>query len=334
LLPLWRETADAVHRLRGMSMSADQQHVFINRHGQPLGNCWCDRGASHVASDRTQPKEHTAADLIETAYSAPRAADTDKVGTAFHRRKLRPKIGEPPETRILTVEPLHEGSIRNPKGMRRQRQLWRLPTDLADLSLIVIVPICNGPLFGLSGESNVFRCLVVATTLMLLVFPAGAAGEEQPGFERLGPWLVQVRRNAETGRSEYFAITPSVKDDDFWMGFSCLSDKRVYLSFLKNDSELSDPADHSLSVTIRFDGSSPISIESKFVNAHMLTVNPDASKSILVALIHSQMIEVSISGILQGSSGGLFRVQPYAPALSKLIAACAVAESLDPAQPL
>ena len=36
LLPLWRETADALHRLRGMTMSADQQHVFVNRHGQPL----------------------------------------------------------------------------------------------------------------------------------------------------------------------------------------------------------------------------------------------------------------------------------------------------------
>lgn len=36
LLPLWRETAEALHRLRGMTMSADQQHVFVNRRGQPL----------------------------------------------------------------------------------------------------------------------------------------------------------------------------------------------------------------------------------------------------------------------------------------------------------
>jgi site-specific recombinase XerD len=38
LLPLWRETADALHRLRGMPTSADaeQQHVFVNQHGQPL----------------------------------------------------------------------------------------------------------------------------------------------------------------------------------------------------------------------------------------------------------------------------------------------------------
>jgi site-specific recombinase XerD len=36
LLPLWRETADALHRLRGMSSTGDQQHVFVNRHGQPL----------------------------------------------------------------------------------------------------------------------------------------------------------------------------------------------------------------------------------------------------------------------------------------------------------
>jgi len=36
LVPLWRETADALHRLRSMATSADQQHVFVNRHGQPL----------------------------------------------------------------------------------------------------------------------------------------------------------------------------------------------------------------------------------------------------------------------------------------------------------
>jgi site-specific recombinase XerD len=36
LLPLWRETAAALLRLRGMAKDADQQHVFTNRHGQPL----------------------------------------------------------------------------------------------------------------------------------------------------------------------------------------------------------------------------------------------------------------------------------------------------------
>lgn len=36
LLPLWRETAEALHRLRGMTMTGDRQHVFVNCHGQPL----------------------------------------------------------------------------------------------------------------------------------------------------------------------------------------------------------------------------------------------------------------------------------------------------------
>ena len=36
LLPLWRETVDALHRLRGIAMAEDHQHVFVNRHGQPL----------------------------------------------------------------------------------------------------------------------------------------------------------------------------------------------------------------------------------------------------------------------------------------------------------
>jgi site-specific recombinase XerD len=36
LLPLWRETATALHRLRSMTRTQDHQHVFVNRHGQPL----------------------------------------------------------------------------------------------------------------------------------------------------------------------------------------------------------------------------------------------------------------------------------------------------------
>jgi len=36
LLPLWRETADALHRLLGMRTNADQQCVFVNRHSHPL----------------------------------------------------------------------------------------------------------------------------------------------------------------------------------------------------------------------------------------------------------------------------------------------------------
>ena len=36
LLPLWPETANALHRLRGMALGADHQCVFVNRHGQPL----------------------------------------------------------------------------------------------------------------------------------------------------------------------------------------------------------------------------------------------------------------------------------------------------------
>jgi integrase/recombinase XerD len=36
LLPLWPETANALHRLRGMSHGADGQCVFVNRKGRPL----------------------------------------------------------------------------------------------------------------------------------------------------------------------------------------------------------------------------------------------------------------------------------------------------------
>lgn len=36
ILPLWTETANALHRLRGMSDAASGQCVFLNRHGQPM----------------------------------------------------------------------------------------------------------------------------------------------------------------------------------------------------------------------------------------------------------------------------------------------------------
>lgn len=36
LLPLWTETANALHRLRGMSSAAGGQCVFLNRGGQPM----------------------------------------------------------------------------------------------------------------------------------------------------------------------------------------------------------------------------------------------------------------------------------------------------------
>ncbi|MFJ1260731.1 site-specific integrase [Cupriavidus sp. CuC1] len=36
LLPLWTETANALHRLRGMSGTTDAQCVFLNRHSQPM----------------------------------------------------------------------------------------------------------------------------------------------------------------------------------------------------------------------------------------------------------------------------------------------------------
>lgn len=34
-MPIWRQTADALRRLHNMT-AQEQQHVFVNRHGQPL----------------------------------------------------------------------------------------------------------------------------------------------------------------------------------------------------------------------------------------------------------------------------------------------------------
>lgn len=48
LVPLWRETADALHRLRGMT-AIQHRHVFTNRLGQPLT---CD-GVAYILAKHT-----------------------------------------------------------------------------------------------------------------------------------------------------------------------------------------------------------------------------------------------------------------------------------------
>jgi hypothetical protein len=153
-----------------------------------------------------------------------------------------------------------------------------------------------------------------------------AAGSEPSNVQRGGPWVGQERNNAETGLPEYFAMSRSIDGGDFWVGLFCLEDKRVYLSLLKNDSEFSGPAARLFSVEIRFDDGLPYTIDAKFVTSHIIAVDPEASKAILVALIHSQMIGVSISGSMKGGRKGSFGVQPYAPALSKIIGACGVTD--------
>jgi integrase/recombinase XerD len=45
LIPLWSETAKALHRFRGITRADDQQFVFLNRYGQPIRatvsrTCW------------------------------------------------------------------------------------------------------------------------------------------------------------------------------------------------------------------------------------------------------------------------------------------------------
>jgi integrase/recombinase XerD len=58
LLPLWRETADALRRLHGMASTHDHQHVFVNRHGQTLtrdGIAYILRKHTLTAADQGRP---------------------------------------------------------------------------------------------------------------------------------------------------------------------------------------------------------------------------------------------------------------------------------------
>ncbi|BAB54698.1 site-specific integrase [Mesorhizobium japonicum] len=74
LVPIWRETADALGRLRKLSGGADHEHVFVNRHNQPLTRdgvayilakhaASVARGRPRLARDRITPHvlRHSAA---------------------------------------------------------------------------------------------------------------------------------------------------------------------------------------------------------------------------------------------------------------------------------
>jgi hypothetical protein len=54
LVPPWRETADALRRLQNPSGAADQQHVFMNRHAQPLTR----DGVAYILTKHASPVIH------------------------------------------------------------------------------------------------------------------------------------------------------------------------------------------------------------------------------------------------------------------------------------
>ena len=79
-MPLWRNTADALHRLRSMAMSADQQYVFVNRHGQPLTR----DGVAYILQ-----KYASAVAAEERPGAAPQADHTMCCDTAARSRCLQ-----------------------------------------------------------------------------------------------------------------------------------------------------------------------------------------------------------------------------------------------------
>ena len=98
LLPLWRETADALHRLRGMATGAGQQHVFVNRHGQPLtrdGVAYILHKYAAAVAVEERPT------LARQADHAPCAAPQLRRGAAAvgHRRDRDPRLSRPRQCR-------------------------------------------------------------------------------------------------------------------------------------------------------------------------------------------------------------------------------------------
>ena len=98
LLPLWRETADALHRLRGMAAGAERQHVFVNRQGQPLtrdGVAYILRKYASAVAVAGPP------DACPQADHAPCAAPQLRGGAAAvgHRRHRDPRLSRPCQRR-------------------------------------------------------------------------------------------------------------------------------------------------------------------------------------------------------------------------------------------
>jgi len=165
-----------------------------------------------------------------------------------------------------------------------------------------------------------FRGFILAVALNCLGFGAAAQDAELRDTQQQGPWFTGEQQSAQTGASEYFAITRSNEDIDFWFSFACLGDKRVYLSLGNFGGE--GFRGNLFSIEIRFDAGPPVFAEGKFVNAKVIAVDPTVSERILVALIDSKVIEITISGRSEDVDARSFDVQPCLPALSKLIAAC------------
>jgi hypothetical protein len=156
----------------------------------------------------------------------------------------------------------------------------------------------------------------------------------QPEFDQRDPWLVQRAFDVETGLPEYTAVTPSVEDHDFWLGVTCFGDSRLFLTLSDTEAEVFPADKRELALQIQFDGGASIAIKARYVNGHMIAIDPQTSRSLVVAMIHSRTTQVSSLHVAQSDISRSFIVQPYSPGLDKIFKGCAVGQHFGTAPAL
>ena len=174
------------------------------------------------------------------------------------------------------------------------------------------------------------RVSITAAVLMLLASSA-YADDAQRDFVQKGPWLVRDSRDSRTGLTEHVAMTPSRGKSNFWIGFSCPSDRRVYMFISRPDAALILPDEKQSPFEIRFDGGDPIVVETKLANSRTIAVDPEIAKNLLIDMIHSDRVAVRVVNGLLANESFVFDVQPVLPAFEQVIDDCIVRKSQGPA---
>jgi hypothetical protein len=167
--------------------------------------------------------------------------------------------------------------------MSRFADFWRLMFAASGAPMIAAIGL---PLLG-SAEA--------AAT----IDNSAATNIDQPQFAQQGPWLAQRTFDGETGLTEYSAITPAVEDHDFWLDVVCFSDGRLFLALSDTGAEAFAADNRDLSFRIQFEGGGSLAVNAKYVNGHMIAINPQTSRDLVVAVIHSQIARVSSLHVAQ-----------------------------------
>jgi hypothetical protein len=146
---------------------------------------------------------------------------------------------------------------------------------------------------------------------------------DEPDAIQQGPWLVQ-RPSPGDHSAQYMVVTPSLEDGNFWLGVVCFGDGRSFLSFADTKDEIFPDQVDEFQFWIQFDSRAPLPVKARYVNGHMIAVDPRSSTLLLVAMLHSRNTRILSLTIGQRTIARTFVVQPVSPALDPIIDGCLV----------